>query len=85
MGLVSTLVPHEEVVPAALAMAAKIAEGSSYAHSLTKMLARKALHETFTTHLQEAQRAFTLAQQGDDHKEGVRAFLEKRKPNFWKR
>lgn len=81
-GLAQKLVPHEELLPAALELAAKIARGSSYAHALTKALARKAQFETFSEHFWEAQRAFGLAQAGGDHKEGVRAFLEKREPRF---
>ena len=81
-GLVSKVYPHEQLMPAALELAGKIARGSSYAHAMTKLLARKAHHETFTEHLFEAQRAFALAQTAGDHQEGVRAFLEKRPPKF---
>ncbi len=69
-------------MPVTLALAAKIALGSSYGHALTKLLSRKAQFETFSEHFWEAQRAFALAQAGVDHKEGVRAFLEKRVPRF---
>lgn len=81
-GLAQKLVPHEELMPAAMELAAKIAKGSSYGHALTKLLARKAQSETFSEHFWEAQRAFALAQAGVDHKEGVRAFLEKREAKF---
>ncbi len=81
-GLAQRVVPHEDLLPATLELAAKIAKGSSYAHALTKILARKAPLETFSEHFWEAQRAFTLAQAGGEHKEGVRAFLEKREPRF---
>lgn len=82
IGLAQKLVPHEELLPATLALGAKVAKGSSYGHALTKALSRKAQFETFSEHFWEAQRAFELAQAGGDHQEGVRAFLEKREPHF---
>jgi 2-(1,2-epoxy-1,2-dihydrophenyl)acetyl-CoA isomerase len=82
MGLVQRLHSPEELVESAMALAAKIASGSGYAHALTKALSRKAQVESFSEHFWEAQRAFTLAQTAGDHEEGVRAFLEKREPHF---
>jgi enoyl-CoA hydratase/carnithine racemase len=82
MGLVSRVTSPDDLLPTALEIAQRIAKGSSMAHAMTKLLARKAQNENFTEHLWEAQRAFAIAQAGDDHKEGVSAFLEKREPKF---
>jgi 2-(1,2-epoxy-1,2-dihydrophenyl)acetyl-CoA isomerase len=82
IGLAQRLVSHEALLPETLELAAKIAQGSSYGHALTKGLSRKAKLETFSEHFWEAQRAFALAQAAGDHEEGVRAFLEKRPPRF---
>ena len=81
-GLAQRLVAPDELMAEALALAAKIATGSGYAHALTKALSRKAQVENFSDHFWEAQRAFMLAQMAGDHEEGVRAFLEKRQPRF---
>jgi len=82
IGLCNEVVPHENVVSASLELAAKIARWSSYSLALNKMLLRKGQQENFTEHLWEAQRALAMARAGDAHKEGVRAFLEKREPKF---
>jgi 2-(1,2-epoxy-1,2-dihydrophenyl)acetyl-CoA isomerase len=50
--------------------------------SLIKMLVHKAQQQDLAEHLTQASRAQNLARQTADHKEGVQAFLEKRKPRF---
>jgi enoyl-CoA hydratase/carnithine racemase len=82
MGLCSRVTAPDQLMAATLEIAQRIAKGSGAAHAMTKLLARKAQHENFTEHLWEAQRAFAIAQAGPDHREGVRAFLEKREPKF---
>ncbi|MSQ10068.1 MAG: enoyl-CoA hydratase [Dehalococcoidia bacterium] len=82
IGLVSRLTSPDELMATALELGQRIAKGSSMAHAMTKLLARKVQNENFTKHLWEAQRAFAIAQAGSDHREGVHAFLEKREPKF---
>ena len=50
--------------------------------SLIKLLVHKAQQQDLAEHLAQAARAQHLARQTEDHKEGVRAFLEKRPPHF---
>jgi 2-(1,2-epoxy-1,2-dihydrophenyl)acetyl-CoA isomerase len=50
--------------------------------SMIKLLVHKAQQQDLAEHLAQAARAQQLARQTEDHKEGVRAFLEKRLPHF---
>jgi len=51
MGLVAKLTEPDDLLPAALEIAQRIAKGSSMAHAMTKLLARKGQNENFTEHL----------------------------------
>ena len=82
IGLVSRVVPHAELLPAALALAEKIAANPPLAvRRLTQGLRRaldpdwEALGSFVSSSLAELFRS-------EDHREGVRAFLEKRPPSF---
>ena len=81
-GLVSRVVPHDELLPTALALAAKIAANPPPAVQAIKQGLRTALDPDWdslgvwvSTNLA---RLFATA----DHKEGVASFLEKRPPVF---
>ena len=80
--LVSRVVPHDELLPAALALAADIAANPPLAVQSLKRGLRTALDPDWD----ELGRwvSSTLAElfRTDDHREGVRSFLEKRPPNF---
>jgi 2-(1,2-epoxy-1,2-dihydrophenyl)acetyl-CoA isomerase len=65
-----------------LELTTRLAQGPTYAMSMIKMLVHKAQNQDLTEHLTQAARAQNLARQTEDHKEGVCAFIEKRKPNF---
>ena len=82
MGLVSKVVPHEEMMGAAMELASRLAQGPTQALSLTKYLVHKSLETNLRDSLEMAHVAQELARQTEDHKEAVRAFLEKRKPEF---
>ncbi len=75
------VVPHETPMDTTL-NATRLAQGPTYAMSMIKMLVHKAQNQDLAEHLTQASRAQNLARQTEDHKEGVRAFIEKRKPNF---
>jgi len=82
-GLVNKVVPVEEYLDAALKLAAEIAERAPWAVRMGK----EAVNQSFETHLKaglaEERRAFYMLFSTEDQKEGMRAFQEKRKPN-WK-
>lgn len=82
LGLVSKVVPHEQLMETALALADRLAHGPTYSYALIKGLVQKALGQTLEEHLIDANRAQNLARKTEDHREGVRAFLEKRQPQF---
>jgi enoyl-CoA hydratase len=82
IGLVSRVVPHAELLPAALALAEKIAGNPPLAVRRLKAGLRRALDPDW-----EALGAWVAASLGElfrteDHREGVRAFLEKRAPRY---
>lgn len=82
LGLCSKVVPHADLMPTTMELATRLAQGPTVAMSMIKMLVHKAQQQDLAEHLTQAARAQQLARQTADHKEGVRAFLEKRKPQF---
>jgi 2-(1,2-epoxy-1,2-dihydrophenyl)acetyl-CoA isomerase len=82
LGLCSKVVPHAELMDTAMALATRLAQGPTFAMSMIKLLVHKAQQQDLAEHLAQAARAQQLARQTEDHKEGVRAFLEKRPPHF---
>lgn len=81
-GLVTRVVPREETVPAALELAAQIAAMPP----LAVIAAKEAVDRAFELSLEEGlgfeRRNFFLLFASDDQKEGMRAFLEKRAPEW---
>jgi enoyl-CoA hydratase/carnithine racemase len=82
IGLANKVVPDDELLPAALEMAGKLARGPVYAMGLIKQLVHQGFQQDLSQHLPLASRAQALTRTTYDHKEGVRAFLEKRPPEF---
>ena len=82
IGLLNKLVPAEKLEEETMALAQKIAQGPPIAIKMDKLAIYKSLHTDF-----ETAQAFASACEGitlhtEDHKEGVRAFAEKRQPVF---
>ena len=81
-GLVARVVPDELVVEDALSLAATIAEKSPVALRLAKEAVNAAHEMGLTDALAHERRLFYLLFASEDQKEGMAAFLEKRKPDF---
>lgn len=82
LGLLNKLVPSDKLQQEGMAFAKKIALGPPVAIKLTKMLIYKGLHMEFQTALQMAAACETITLTSEDRNEGVKAFLEKRNPQF---
>ena len=82
LGLVNELVDHDKLLDTTMELAKRIAQGPTYSMSLIKYLVHKSLYTNLEDSLKVASVAQNIARSTEDHKEGVKAFLEKRKPNF---
>lgn len=82
IGYLTAVYEPEELMPRVYEFAAKIANGPAVAVQLAKKLVYRSQEVTFDSHLDIAQMAMTIAQSSEDAKEGPRAFVEKREPQF---
>ncbi|MDE2517340.1 MAG: crotonase/enoyl-CoA hydratase family protein [Rhodospirillales bacterium] len=81
-GLVSRVVPDAELLPAARALAARIAANPPHAVRMAKRLVMEGRHVRLDTLLQMSAAMQSLAHATADHREAVDAFLNKRAPLF---
>ncbi len=82
LGLVNRVVPDDELDATARAYAQELASGPTFAYSTAKKLYKQIYQPTLEAYLDAELWAQSLALMTDDHKEGVKAFFEKRKPVF---
>jgi len=82
IGLVSRVVPHEVVVSSALDIAHRIASNPPLAVQKIKHGLRRALDPDWTDLGIWVSESLAELFKTDDHREGVKAFLEKRSPNY---
>jgi enoyl-CoA hydratase/carnithine racemase len=82
MGIASKVLPDGELMEASLELASRLASGPMVSLSLIKYLAHQSLDLNFEESLALAHVAQEQARKTEDHKEAVRAFLEKRRPEF---
>jgi enoyl-CoA hydratase len=80
--LVNRVVPTEGYMEEALKIAHRIAEKAPIATRLIKEAVNKAVDNTLKDGLDFERKSFNLLFASEDQKEGMRAFIEKRKPNF---
>lgn len=82
LGLVSRVVPHEELLPTALGLAHEIAANPPLAVQRLKAGLRTALDPDWNDLGRWVSSSLAELFQTNDHKEGVAAFLEKREPRY---
>jgi enoyl-CoA hydratase len=82
-GLVSRVVAREETVPAAIALASEVAALPPLAVRAAKESVNRAYELSLDAGLEFERRNFFMLFSSEDQKEGMRAFIEKRKPE-WK-
>jgi 2-(1,2-epoxy-1,2-dihydrophenyl)acetyl-CoA isomerase len=82
LGLFTCVVSSDEFEETWRGFAARLASGPTRGYALTKQLADFALDHGLDEQLEEEVRLQTEAGRTQDHLEGVRAFLEKRAPEF---
>jgi enoyl-CoA hydratase len=81
-GLVSRVVPADKLMEEALAMAAKIAAMSRPSAMMAKESVNRAYETTLNEGVRFERRLFHSLFATEDQKEGMAAFIEKRKPAF---
>jgi len=82
MGLVSRVVPADEVAASAAGMAAEIARNAPLAVQAAKRMMRMGMNETFNDHVHHVFLQLLPLFRSADFKEGMASFLEKRPPKF---
>lgn len=82
IGLVNRVVPDAEVMGAARELALEIAANAPLAIQAAKRMMRMSWNEPFNEHVHHVFLQLLPLMQTEDMKEGIKAFLEKREPQF---
>jgi 2-(1,2-epoxy-1,2-dihydrophenyl)acetyl-CoA isomerase len=82
LGLVNHVVPDGELIAKAEELADDLATGPTFAFGLAKKLFNMASGPSYEDFLDYEAFVQPQLDQTEDHREGVAAFREKRKPNF---
>ncbi len=82
IGLINHVVPPDEVMPKAMALAHRLANGPTNAIRWTKLSCNKRLRDEINLVLDASLAVETISMLSEDHKEATRAFAEKREPQF---
>lgn len=81
-GLLSQLVPHEQIKERTMTLARRIASGPPIAIRLAKTVMQRGMDMNLETSLELAAASESITLTSHDHKEGLAAFLEKREAKF---
>jgi 2-(1,2-epoxy-1,2-dihydrophenyl)acetyl-CoA isomerase len=81
-GLVTKVVPDDDLRPEALAMLQTITHGSLHSFAWSKKLMTDSLNHTLEEQLELERQGIRDCAAHPDGQEGLRAFVEKRKPSF---
>lgn len=82
LGLVSKVVPHADLIPEAMKCAEKIAAMSNPIVKIAKECVNVSYETTLSQGLLYERRMFHSTFGFDDRREGMKAFVEKRSPEF---
>jgi 2-(1,2-epoxy-1,2-dihydrophenyl)acetyl-CoA isomerase len=82
LGLVNRVVPPEQLMSVAREMAGRIARGPQVSYRYMKENVRLASQDDYLTMLDREAWTHLRCGETDDHREGARAFVEKREPQF---
>lgn len=82
IGLVNYVEPADQVLLKARAIAQELADGPTWAIRWTKLSLNKQLKDQFNLIMDTSYSLEMASFRTEDHREAVRAFVEKRKPNF---
>ena len=81
-GLINSVVPDENVIEESEKLAKKLAKGPTKAYAGVKNMLRNTFSNGLETQMEEESQVFAEQLKGHDGIEGIKAFTEKRKPNF---
>ncbi len=82
LGLVHEICPAEELTVRALDRARELSEGPTREYGILKQLMLSAFSESLDTQMVLERRSAVEAARGPELPEGIRAFIEKRRPRF---
>ena len=81
-GLVTRVVPDNELLAQTSAMAVQLAAGPTRAYGISKWLLHSGWTETLETQMENESQAIANSARTADAREGITSFLEKRPPKF---
>ncbi len=82
IGLVTKVVPHEDLEAAVEELAVKLTKGPPLAIAKSKRLVYRGLTMELESAMDEVIEEYSVLSQTEDHREALSAFLEKREPVF---
>ena len=82
LGLVNRVVPHDQLMTETRALAEEVAANAPLAVRASKRMMRAGLDESFDLHIHHVYLQLMPLFRSKDFREGMMAFLEKRKPEF---